>query len=52
MYAAMDGPKIAAQGPAYIHVEMDVSVMYVLTSAATKEVVVCKRFYLFFSCTF
>lgn len=31
MYAAMDGPKIAAQGPAYIHVDLDVSVMYVVT---------------------
>eukprot|EP00752_Nemacystus_decipiens_P010031 g8944.t1 len=27
MYAAMDGPKIAAQGPAYIHVDLDVSVI-------------------------
>lgn len=33
MYASMDGPKIAAQGNAYIHVDLDVSVMYV-TSAA------------------
>ena len=31
MYAAMDGPKIAAQGPAYIHVDLDVSVMCVVT---------------------
>lgn len=34
MYAAMDGPKIAAQGPAYIHVDLDVSVTYVATSVA------------------
>lgn len=32
MYAAMDGPKIAAQGPAYIHADLGVSVMYVATS--------------------
>lgn len=29
MYAAMDGPKIAAQGESYIHVDLDVSVVCV-----------------------
>lgn len=43
MYATMDGPKIAAQGDAYINVDMDVSVMYVVASAALKEVGVRSR---------